>query len=284
MGIKTIHPEELTIPVMHKSLLSAIGPRPICFASTVNKDGIRNLSPFSFFNVFSTRPPILIFSPARSGRTGQSKNTYDNVLEVPEVVINVVTYDMAHQMSLASSPYHHEVDEFVKSHFTPIESEKVKPARVKESPVQIECKVNEVKSFGDHPGAGQLIICEVVAMHMDEDFLNEDGYIDQTKIDLIARMGGNWYARAHGDALFEIPKPLTTIGIGIDALPDTIKHSPELTGNELGLLGSLEELPTEEEIEAFRATLGTDPDHMLAKKYLKEHKAKEAAMVLMGLK
>ena len=246
--MKTIIPSEISVPKLHHYLLGAVGPRPIAFASTIDKEGNRNLAPFSFFNVFSANPPILIFSPARSGRTGETKHTHDNVKEVAEVVINVVNYSMVHQMSLASSPYPKGVDEFIKSGFTPIESLTVKPWRVKESPVQIECEVIEVKELGDAGAAGNLIICKVKCIHIDEAVLDTNDEIDQTKIDQVARMGGNWYCRAHGEALFEVQKPLTTIGIGIDALPEHIRFSKTLTGNQLGRLGNLENLPTEEKI------------------------------------
>lgn len=253
--MKTIIPSEIPIPKLHHYLLGAVGPRPIAFASTIDKDGIRNLAPFSFFNVFSANPPILIFSPSRSGRTGETKHTHDNVKEVAEVVINIVNYSMVHQMSLASSPYPKGVDEFTKSGFTPIESLTVKPWRVKESPVQIECEVIEVKELGELGGAGNLIICKVKCIHIDETILDANEEIDQTKIDQVARMGGNWYCRAHGEALFEVQKPLTTIGIGIDALPDHIRFSKILTGNYLGQLGNLEHLPSEEKITEVKTSV-----------------------------
>lgn len=248
MRVRSIDPKTLSIPVRHHYLLGSVGPRPIAFVSTIDREGRPNLAPFSFFNVFSSNPPILAFSPARSGRTGATKNTHDNVMEVDEVVINVVNYDMVHQMSLASSPYEKGVNEFVKSGFTPLESEVVKPPRVAESPVQFECKVLEVKELGQEGGAGNLVICEVVRMHILEDLIDESDKIDQQAIDLVARMGGNFYTRAHGSALFEIDKPLTTTGIGVDALPDAIKLSRELTGNDLGKLGNMLQLPTEEEV------------------------------------
>ncbi len=248
----SIFPSEVSVPKLHHYLLGAVGPRPIAFASTLDKDGNRNLAPFSFFNVFSSKPPLLIFSPNRSSRTGETKHTHENVKEVPEVVINIVNYDMVHQMSLASSPYPKGTDEFIKSGFTPIASHTVKPWRVKESPVQLECKVLEVKELGQSGGAGNLIICEVTCIHIDEAILNAEGDIDQTKIDLVARMGGNWYCRAHGDALFEVQKPLTTIGIGIDALPEHIRNSKRLTGNDLGRLGNLEHFPEPAEIDAVK--------------------------------
>lgn len=281
--MKTITPSELPLPVIHGLLLGSVGPRPIAFASTVDKDGNRNLSPFSFFNVFSARPPILIFSPARSGRTGATKNTYENVKEHPEVVINVVTHEMVHQMSLSSSPYEKGVDEFVKSGFTPIESEVVKPARVKESPVQMECKVLEVKELGQNGGAGNLIICEVVRMHISEDVLDADGKVDQRKIDLVARMGGSFYCHASGDALFEVAKPITTIGIGVDALPEKIRLSEDLSGNDLGRLGSLEHLPSDSELDALWPVLESNHDIALAKNLLDENKIEQAMALLMKI-
>ncbi|MCB9360055.1 MAG: flavin reductase family protein [Flavobacteriales bacterium] len=243
----TVDPKEILVPKLHHYLLGAIGPRPIAFASTVDKNGNRNLSPFSFFNVFSANPPILVFSPARSGRTGETKNTFDNVKETKEVVINVVNYDIVQQVSLSSSPYAKDVDEFVKSGLTPIASETIKPYRVKESPVQFECKVNEIVELGQNGGAGNLVICEVLKIHINEDILDESGMIDQHKIDLVSRMGGNWYCRANDDSMFEIQKPITTIGMGVDAIPAEIRNSTILTGNDLGLLGSIEALPTKAE-------------------------------------
>jgi flavin reductase (DIM6/NTAB) family NADH-FMN oxidoreductase RutF len=247
----TLDPKDLSVPVLHGHLLGAIGPRPIAFASTIDAQGNRNLAPFSFFNVFSANPPILIFSPARSGRTNEVKDSYTNVKQVPECVINVVTYDMVHQMSLASSPYPADVDEFVKTGFTPLDSETVRPARVAESPVQFECKVIEVKELGNEGGAGNLIICEVTRIHIDERVLTE-GKIDQQKIDLVARMGGNWYCRADENSLFEVQKPLTTIGIGFDQLPLDILNSAILTGNDLGMLANVEELPNETDVNEYK--------------------------------
>ena len=209
----SLDPKSLSIPVLHGHLLGAIGPRPIAFASTIDANGNANLAPFSFFNVFSANPPILIFSPARSGRTNTTKDTYNNVKNIAEVVINVVTYDIVHQMSLASSPYAPGEDEFDKAGFTKLDSETIKPFRVKESPVQFECKVNEVVELGDNGGAGNLVICEVTRIHIDERVLNDEGKIDQHKIDLVARMGGNWYCRADQNSMFEITKPITTCGI-----------------------------------------------------------------------
>jgi flavin reductase (DIM6/NTAB) family NADH-FMN oxidoreductase RutF len=247
----TVNPKEVSLGKLHHHLLSAVGPRPIAFASTVDKDGNRNLSPFSFFNVFSANPPVVIFSPAKSGRTNTQKDTYHNVKETMEVVINIVNYPIVQQMSLSSTAYDKGVDEFLKSGLTPIDSEMVKPSRVKESPVQLECKVREVIELGDEGGSGNLIVAEVVLMHIDDNMLNEEGAIDQTKIDLVGRMGGNYYVRANGDALFEVPKPIRQKGIGIDQLPEKVRNSKVLSGNDLGMLGNVEKLPSEEEVKSY---------------------------------
>jgi flavin reductase (DIM6/NTAB) family NADH-FMN oxidoreductase RutF len=281
--MKSINPKDLQIPQLHHILLGSIGPRPIAFASTIDIEGNRNLAPFSFFNVFSANPPILIFSPARSGRTGQAKDTHLNVKEVAEVVINVVTYDMVHQMSLASSPFEKGVDEFIKTGFTPIASDVVKPFRVKESPVQFECKVLEVKELGQEGGAGNLVICEVVRIHLKEDMLLENGHIDQTKIDLVARMGGNFYARAHGTNLFEVDKPITTIGIGVDALPEKIRTSHLLTGNHLGILGNLQQIPSDEDIQSVIASLPNSEITLeKALLYLNQNEPQKAYSILIN--
>ncbi len=282
----TLNPKELSVPVLQKYLQNAIAPRPICFASTINKQGELNLAPFSFFNIFSSNPPIAVFSPAYSGRTGAAKDTLLNVLEVPECVINVVTYNMVHQTSLASSPFPKGVNEFVKAGFTPIPSELVQPFRVKESPVQMECKVIEVKELGKSGGAGNLVICEIVKIHIDESVLTSDNQIDTRKIDLVARMGDNWYCRANGEALFEVQKPITTIGIGIDALPDSIKHSKVLSGNNLGLLGSVEQLPEKQEVEAYKKQMklfkNKEEVEVYARNLLDTNKVKEAWLVLLS--
>ncbi len=276
----SVTPEELTVPKLHQLLLGSVGPRPICFASTIDAQGNRNLAPFSFFNVFSANPPILVFSPARSGRTNETKHTHDNVKEVPQVVINVVTYEMVHQMSLTSSPYAKGVDEFVKSGFTPIDSDLVKPARVKESPIQLECEVQQVVELGQNGGAGNLVICKVLKMHIDESKLNEHGQIDQTKIDLVARMGGDWYCRAHGDAMFELVKPLTNCGIGVDALPEHIRLSHVLSGNDLGQLGNIETIPDNDFIQGVKAEFAGKDPILTAKSLLAEGKSKEALALL----
>jgi len=248
----SLDPKELTVQRLHQLLLGAIGPRPIAFASTLDADGNANLAPFSFFNVFSANPPILVFSPARSGRTGQSKDTFNNAKAVPEVVINIVNYNMVHQMSLASSPYAPGIDEFIKAGFTPLASEKVTPFRVAQAPVQFECKVNQIIELGQEGGAGNLIICEVVQLHIQEELLNENGLIDQHKIDLVARMGGDWYCRANSASMFEIKKPITTCGIGYDALPQDIKSSEVLSANDLGQLAGIEELPNETDVNEYK--------------------------------
>jgi flavin reductase (DIM6/NTAB) family NADH-FMN oxidoreductase RutF len=251
----TIDPKEIPVPKMHGYLLAAVAPRPIAFASTVDKDGNVNLSPFSFFNVFSANPPILIFSPARRGRDNTTKHTYENVKEHAEVVINIVNYDMVEQMSLASTEYAKGVDEFIKAGFTKKPSERVKPPRVLEAPVSFECKVNQVIELGQNGGAGNLIICEVLLMHIADKVLDKNGAIDPQKIDQVARMGADWYTRAKVGT-FEVAKPLTTIGIGYDAIPKAIRNSQILTGNHLGKLGNIEQLPTDQEV----AAMGTEPE------------------------
>lgn len=276
----TINPKEIEVPKLHHYLLGAIGPRPIAFASTVDENGVKNLSPFSFFNVFSANPPIMVFSPARSGRTGATKNTFDNVKATKEVVINVVNYDIVQQMSLASSPYSPDVDEFEKSGLTPIASETIKPFRVKESPVQFECKVNEVVELGQNGGAGNLVICEVLRIHIMEEVLDDKGMIDQHKIDLVSRMGGNWYCRADKNSMFEIQKPITSIGIGVDQIPQEIRNSTILTGNDLGLLGSIEAFPTQEEIDSYELLSGEK--HQVAKELLANNQVMDAWKVLLG--
>jgi flavin reductase (DIM6/NTAB) family NADH-FMN oxidoreductase RutF len=252
--MKHLDPKELSIPELHGYLVGAIGPRPVAFASTIDAEGRPNLSPFSFFNVFGANPPLLIFSPARRGRDNTTKHSYHNVKAVPEVVINVVTYAMVQQTSLASTEYAEGVNEFVKAGFTPIPSDVVRPFRVKESPVQFECRVQQVIETGTGGGAGNLVLCEVVRIHVDEDLLDERGKIDQRKIDLVGRMGGNFYCRAHGDALFELAQPSTQIGVGVDALPPEARNSRILTGNDLGHLGTLLQVPDETLVNEYKLT------------------------------
>ena len=292
----TIDPKKISVPQLHHYLLGAIGPRPIAFASTIDKDGNDNLAPFSFFNVFSANPPILIFSPARSGRTNTTKDTFNNVKVVPETVINVVNYNMVHQMSLASSPFAPGVSEFIKTGFTPVASETIQPKRIKESPVQFECKVIDVKELGKEGGAGNLIFCEVQKIHISEEILDEDQAIDQKKIDLVARMGGNWYCRADENSMFEIQKPITTIGIGFDQMPKDILESKTLSGNNLGQLGNIIELPNETDVNEYKlielselfVSLEDEPAkletelHRRAKGLLIENKVEEAWMTLLA--
>lgn len=278
--MRTINPKEVSVPVLHAFLQGAVAPRPIAFASSVDKDGNVNLSPFSFFNLFGTVPPTLIFSPNRRVRDGSTKHTLDNVLEVDEVVINMVDYAMVEQMSLASCEYERGVNEFEKAGFTEVPSVMVKPPRVLESKAVFECKVKQVIQMGDAGGAPNLVICEVVLAHFSEEILNEKGMIDQTKTDWVARMGGDWYCRASGDALFEVAKPSIHKGIGVDAIPEFIKSNPIFSGNDLGRLGNIEQLPTESEIAQF-AVQHPIKDFVLAKQLLENGKVKEAWMALL---
>jgi flavin reductase (DIM6/NTAB) family NADH-FMN oxidoreductase RutF len=239
---KTIHLKDITIREVQNFLNYSIAPRPICFASTIDQNGNVNLSPFSYFNLFSFKPSILIFSTMRRVRNNTTKNTLQNILEVPEVAINIVDYKMVQQVSLSSCEYPKGTDEFIKSGFTKEPSLLIKPPRVKESPVQMECKVLEVKSLGNEGGSGQLIICEVLLMHIDTNVLDENGKINQKKINHIARLGGNWYAKISEDNLFEVEKPNTELGIGFDQLPQSIKNSKILTGNHLGQLANIHQM------------------------------------------
>ncbi|GAA5038982.1 flavin reductase [Marivirga lumbricoides] len=248
MTFKKIDPQSLKTPELHGILLGAVTPRPIAFASTTDKAGNVNLSPFSFFNVFGANPPILIFSPARRGRDNTTKHSYENLKEVDEVVVNIANYPMVEQMSLASTEYQKGVNEFIKAGFTEAKSEKVKPPRVAESPVAFECRVKQIIETGTEGGAGNLIICEVVYIHLDENILDDNGKIDPVKLDPIGRMGGNWYSRSK-QGLFEVEKPLSKLGVGVDAIPDSIRLSHVLTGNDLGKLGNVEKLPEHEEVE-----------------------------------
>ena len=289
----TINPKEISIPQLHAYMLSSIAPRPIALASTIDKEGNINLSPFSFFNAFGSNPATLIFSPARRVRDNTTKHTLENVLEVPEVVINAVNYEMVQQTSLSSVEFPSGVNEFTKAGFTQLASQLVKPFRVKESPVQFECKVVEVKAMGDQGGAANLIICEIVLMHISDSVLNAQSRIDQHKIDLVARLGGDYYVRASGNALFEVHKPNTKPAIGIDQLPDVIRQSKVLTGNNLGQLGNAEQLPgkeelaeihIEDELQDLKERFYNDAEsleyhrHLLAKEYL------DAGNVLAGWK
>ncbi len=293
-----IDPKEIKTGILHSYMLSAIAPRPIAFASTVDKDGNMNLAPFSFFNAFGSNPPTVVFSPARRVRDNTIKHTLENIYETKEVVINVVNYAMVHQMSLASSEYPKGVSEFVKAGFTPVKSELIRPFRVKESPVQMECKVVEVKEMGDQGGAANLIICEILLMHIDESVLTEDNKIDSQKLDLVARMGGDLYCRASGSAIFDVAKPNSSLGMGIDQLPESIRNSNILTGNNLGQLGNVKNFPEPSDIDEFRrkdfmkalfSKYGHDDKmlqgkiHELAKTLLEQKHVEEAWKVLLCL-
>lgn len=283
--IKTVDPNQISQPELHSIMLTAVAPRPICFASTMDKEGNVNLSPFSFFNVFSSNPPVMIFSPSRSGRDNSLKHTHENVKEVPEVVINIVNHDMVEQMSLSSTAYDKGVNEFVKAGFTQVPSEKVRPPRVGEAPVSFECSVMEVIELAQTPGAGNLIMAKVELIHINEAYFT-NGILDTEKLDLVGRMGGSWYIRASKDALFEIPKPLRTKGMGVDALPKGIRESEVLTGNNLGRLGNMEQLPSKEDVvdiiqDPEVKTLSKIELHRLAQRILEEGNAQRAMSILL---
>jgi flavin reductase (DIM6/NTAB) family NADH-FMN oxidoreductase RutF len=276
-------------------LQHAVAPRPVCFASTIDKKGNVNLSPFSFFNLFSSNPPIVVFSPARRVRDNSTKHTLENVLEVPEVVISIVDYDMVQQVSLSSCEFPKEVNEFVKAGFTQEAATLVQPPMVKESKVKMECKVVEVKPLGSEGGAGNLVICEVLRMHVDDSILNAEGtMIDQRKLQLIARLGGDWYCKVDEQSLFHVAKPNTQLGIGIDALPETIRNSAVLTGNNLGQLANVHEYPTvdatfeDERLKNIIQYFSINPDemdkelHKYAKELLDAGKVTEAWQVLLA--
>lgn len=271
--MKTIDLSSLNNLQLQTLLQTAIAPRPIALASTVDEEGNVNLSPFSFFNLFSSNPPVVIFSPARRVRDNTTKHTLENVLKVPEVVIGIVNYKIVQQISLASTEYDKEVNEFVKSGLTMKDADLVKPKLIEECPVNLECKVLEVKHLGTEGGAGNLVICEIIKIHVREEYLSEEGNLDQIKLDLVARLGGNWYSRNNADNLFEVPKPLVTKGIGFDLLPDEIKYSTVFTGNDLGMLANVEELPQGN----FYAE---NEKHIEAQKLLSESKIAEAWKIL----
>jgi len=272
--MKTVLPSEITPVQLQTIMQTAVSPRPIALASTVDKDGNSNLSPFSFFNMFSTVPPILIFSPSRRVRDNTTKHTLENVLAVPEVVIGTVNFPIVQQISLASTEYGDDINEFIKSGLTMKDADLVKPKLIEECPVNFECKVLEIKSLGDQGGAGNLVICEVKKIHIREEYLNEEGNLDQAKLDMVARLGGNWYSRNNENNLFEVPKPLVTKGIGFDLLPDAIKLSKVFTGNDLGMLANVEVLPS--------ATCHDDENiHLKAQKFLLESKIDEAWKILV---
>ena len=289
----TLDPKQLSPVQILVYLQGAVAPRPIAFASTMDANGNSNLSPFSFFNIFSANPPVLVFSPARRVRDNTIKHTLINCEATREVVINLVDFNMVQQMSLASTEYPEGVNEFVKAGLTHLPSHNVKPYRVAESPVQLECKVTDIIALGAEGGAGNMIICEVVKFHINEEILDAKGLIDPEKIDLVARLGGNWYSRAK-EGLFEVEKPLATLGIGVDAIPQFVKDSSVFDGNDLGKLGNIEALPTEEEIAIFvkqsfevKSVLSADDEqkkHQLAKDYLNKNEVLTAWKVLLSQK
>lgn len=272
--MKTVIPSEITPVQLQTIMQTAVSPRPIALASTVDKNGEINLSPFSFFNMFSTVPPILIFSPSRRVRDNTTKHTLENVLETSEVVIGTVNFPIVQQISLASTEYDDGVNEFIKSGLTMKDADLVTPKLIEECPVNFECKVLEVKSLGDQGGAGNLVICEVQKIHIREEYLNEEGNLNQKKLDMVARLGGNWYSRNNENNLFEVPKPLVTKGIGFDLLPDAIKLSKVFTGNDLGMLANVEVLPSE-------SCHNDEKIHLEAQKLLLDSKIEEAWKILV---
>jgi flavin reductase (DIM6/NTAB) family NADH-FMN oxidoreductase RutF len=290
----TIKLSELKPAQVQNYLQHAIAPRPICFASTIDKAGNVNLSPYSFFNLFSSNPPIVVFSPARRVRDNSTKHTLENVMEVAEVVINIVDYDMVQQMSLSSCDYPKETNEFIKAGFTPQKATMVAPPMVKESKIKLECKVNQVIPLGTEGGAGNLVLAEVLVMHIDESVLNADNMIDQTKLDLVARLGSNWYARINNESMFEVPKPNTELGIGFDGLPSSIRNSSVLSGNDLGQLANVHVLPTidpayhDDKLKNIIQYFSLQPDemekelHLYAKQLLAEGKTMEAWQILLA--
>jgi flavin reductase (DIM6/NTAB) family NADH-FMN oxidoreductase RutF len=292
----TIKTHDLSPVQLQSYLNAAIAPRPVCFASTIDRDGNINLSPFSYFNVFSVNPPVCVFSPSRRVKDNTTKHTLENLKEVPECVINIVNYDMVHQVSLSSVEYPKSVNEFIKAGLTMLPSDLVKPPRVAESPVQFECVVKDIISLGHSAGAGNLVIAEIKLMHISESVLDSEGKIDQQKIDHVARLGGDWYCRITPDNLFEVAKPNKNMGIGVDAIPFAIRNSKILTGNNLGQLGNVEALPADDEIDAYAqspeirdildATIGDTQRretqlHLEAKNLLDEGKVAEAWKVLL---
>ncbi len=295
----SFEPHELSAADFHQAMLACVAPRPIAFVSTIDKEGRVNLSPFSYFGVFGINPGTLIFSPAKRVRDETLKHSLENVLEVPECVVNMVNYPMIEQMSLSSCEYPKGVNEFVKAGFTEVSSDYVHPPRVGESPASFECKVIEVKEMGQKGGSGNLVICEVLKVHVGKSFF-KNGKVDTTSLDLVARMGGDWYARASGNAVFQVAKPNLNLGMGFDALPEFIKLSPYLSGNDLGKLANATAMPNEVEKESFinsslfntlkvlKVTISTQEQlrkevHLLAAGLLKEGKVIEAWSLLLEL-
>ena len=276
--IKTIDVKSGETAGLYQYLSAAVTPRPIAFVSTIDKEGNKNLSPFSFFNVFSVNPPILVFSPVRRVRNNSSKHTLDNVHQVKECVISLVNEDIAQQVSLASCDFDAETNEFEKAGFTEVKSDLVAPSRIKESPVNFECKVNEVITLGKEGGAGSLVLCEVLKMHIDEAILDKNGNIDPFKLNIVSRLGANWYGKTTKESLYEIAKPISRMGMGIDNLPEEIRNSKILTGNELAILASAENIP-EKNSDENKMTISEK--HQTAKQLLSLGKSEEAWQILL---
>jgi len=278
--IKTIDVQSGETAGLYQYLSAAVTPRPIAFVSTIDSEGNKNLSPFSFFNVFSINPPILVFSPVRRVRNNTSKHTLDNVHQVKECVISLVTEQIAQQVSLASCDFKKETNEFEKAGFTAIKSDLISPSRIKESPINFECKVNEVITLGKEGGAGSLVICEVLKMHIDESILDENNAIDPFRLNIVSRLGSNWYGKTNKDSLYEIAKPISRMGMGIDNLPEKIRNSGVLTGNELAILASAENIPAKKEF-TLRGEKNTEEKHILAKELLSQGEAEDAWQILL---
>lgn len=284
----TIHPSETKIPELHQYLLGAVSPRPIAFVSTMDAAGNANLAPFSFFTAIGSNPAMVVFSPALSGRDAKTKNTLENILETKEAVVNIVNYGMVQQVSLASSPYAKGINEFEKTGLTPLASKIVKPFRVKESNIHLECKVQDVIKTGDKGGAGNIVIAEIVLIHINKDVLDPDGRINPVEMDYIARMGGNYYCRVIPESIFELVQPKDTCGMGVDALPKSVRRSHILTGNHLGALGNLAEHPSSGQVAVFKEEhpaliekAEKDGLHEVAAMLLNENRVWEAFCLLM---
>jgi flavin reductase (DIM6/NTAB) family NADH-FMN oxidoreductase RutF len=280
MNYLNIDPKETPLPQLHQYLLGSIGPRPICFASTIDENGRPNLAPFSFFNVFSANPPVIIFAPNNSGRDGTPKHTYLNAKQVPEVVVNVVNEEIVEKMNVAAAPWDRGISEFEKAGFTPLKSEIVKPFRVAESPVQMECKVLEVKELGTGGGAGNLVIAEVVKIHIHANLIDDDGRINQQKIGLVGRMGGSWYCKTSPDNMFQLSQPMTKV-IGFDGLPDLAKNSRILSANDLGKMAALPNLPNHDLVKKMNETSAGENVEERAKKLISENKISEALALFL---
>ncbi len=278
--IKTIDVKSGETAGLYQYLSAAVSPRPIAFVSTIDADGNKNLSPFSFFNVFSVNPPILVFSPVRRVRNNTSKHTLDNVHHVKECVISLVTENIAQQVSLSSCDFDAETNEFEKAGFTEVKSDIVAPSRVKESPINFECKVTDIITLGEEGGAGSLVLCEVLKMHIDEDVLDENNAIDPFKLNIVSRLGANWYGKTTKESLYEIAKPISRMGMGIDKLPQEIRNSEILTGNELAILASAENIPEKKEF-SLREEKHITEKHILAKEFLSQGKAEDAWQILL---